>query len=164
MMVDTMSRTIPPLRRFVPALSTLAVGAVLLGSATACGSDNNDPVEPARPYTTPSSRTVNPTPTFASGEEETLTIAQSTQGTVLGLRIGVQSVGDGEASLSVTEAAGEGEEGEGVTGSEGDSFELDNGYTVAIDEVTEVETSSDVEGGESGSVTLTVKAPEGEGG
>ncbi len=159
-MADAMSRTIPRLRRNLPGLRTLAVGAVLLGSAMACGADADEPVEPVRPYTAPSVRTVNPTPTFADGEEATLTIAQSTVGTMLGLRIGVQSVGGGEASLSVIEAAREDGEGEGVTGSEGESFELDNGYTVIIDEVTEVGTPSDVEGGETGSVTLTVKAPE----
>ncbi|GAA2001817.1 hypothetical protein GCM10009799_31280 [Nocardiopsis rhodophaea] len=140
----------------------LGVGLLLLVLVTGCGSSDEEPVQPVRPYTSPSTRTVNPTPTYRSGEEQTLTIAQSTQGRMLGLHIGVQDVGGGEASLSIIEASDPEGKGEGVTGSAGDSFSLDSGYTVTIDAVTEAESPEDVAGGESGKVTLTVRAPDGD--
>ncbi|MDA2811154.1 hypothetical protein O4J56_10945 [Nocardiopsis sp. RSe5-2] len=150
-------------------LSVFALGAcvLLLPLAVGC-SDGGGGEEPPALSTVDSSTEEpydpnQPPPSPSPGAEETLTIAQSTQGSAVGLRIGVLSTKDGKARLSfVPEAdAGDPDAEEYVEGEAGDTFTLETGHTGTIEEVTASDPeAAEVEGAATGSVRVSVTAPE----
>ncbi|MBB4930161.1 hypothetical protein F4561_000981 [Lipingzhangella halophila] len=140
--------------------------AVLVAVTTGCdgGSDEGGSAAeetPALRTLDPDRPTADPSRSAEPGAEETRSIRQSTQGRVFELNIGVASTSDDEASLSISyDSDPDDEKTEGVEGAAGDSFELDSGYTITIDEIDHERDTAEQAGQGTGTVTVTVTAPE----
>lgn len=149
------------------AVFALGTCGLLLPPVVGCSDDGGREEPPA--LSTVDSSTEEPydpdqpPPSPSPGTEQTLTIAQGTQGSAVGLRIGVLSIDDGTARLSFVPeaAAGNSDAEEYVEGEAGDTFTLETGHTGTIEEVTaSAPDASDVEGAAAGTVRVSVTAPE----
>ncbi|WP_152529197.1 hypothetical protein [Nocardiopsis chromatogenes] len=149
------------------AVFALSACGVLLPLAAGC-SDGGGGEEPPALSTVDSSTEEpydpnQPPPSPSPGAEETLTIAQGTQGSAVGQRIGVLSIDDGTTRLSFAPEAdaGNSDAEEYVEGEAGDTFTLETGHTGTIEEVTvSAPESPEEEGAATGAVRVSVTAPE----
>ncbi|MBB4930791.1 hypothetical protein F4561_001611 [Lipingzhangella halophila] len=133
--------------------------AVLLVSA--CGNQDEPTDTSAMESAGTDTPTYDPSPE-PDPDGETALIIQTQQSTVNGLRIGVVSTSDGEATLSIGGGPGIDEDSpEEVTGTAGDTVTLDNDYTVAFEEIENSDPDAAEDGaGGNGSVKLTVTPPD----
>ncbi|MBB4934994.1 hypothetical protein F4561_005888 [Lipingzhangella halophila] len=148
------------------AATATGVVAVLVGLGAGCG--GGEPPEPDSDRT-PALQTLEPSeqpsadasPSVEPGEEESLTIRQGAVRQVFELRIGVAAVSEDEANLSIGyESDPDDEQTEDVGGAAEESFDLDSGYTVTIDEIAQAQDEAEDLGEGTGVVTVTVTAPE----
>lgn len=156
-------------KRVTGMLFLIGVSAMIVSAASACGGEGDEGPPPALETVSPDTETPwnpkSPAPEPEAGAEETLTIAQSTQGSAVGLRLGVLSTKGGKARISVVVESGPAKDSEEyVEGEAGTSTTLDSGHTVAINEVTPADPDAEDEGNQgtgagTGSVTVTLTAP-----
>ncbi|PSK95921.1 hypothetical protein CLV63_11384 [Murinocardiopsis flavida] len=148
------------------ALAVLALTAALVSFTAACstGSEDDGVDEPsAMSEATPERRTFDPSPAVEPGSEAAATLEQTTRKRVGALKIGLISVREGTASLSITGPGIEKRSPLVRKGAKGDVITLDNGITIAIDEVRAGRKSEDdpaPAGGSGSAVDLTVTQPE----
>lgn len=138
------------------AFARVAVGcAALLAFAAACGQNGEEPALDEN--SPPELRTMEASPS-PDGEERTLRLSQGSIDRSSDLTLSLSRVTDGEARLTVVDGPDISEE-EKVTAAEGDSVELDNGYTITFDKVENAPEDHEGVGG-AGAVELTVSPPE----
>lgn len=146
------------------ALAVLALTALVsFTAACSSGSEDDGMDEPsAMGQASPERRTFDPSPTVEPGSEAATTLKQSTRKRVGALKIGLVSVREGTASLSITGPGIEDRSPLTRKGAKGDVITLDNGITIAVDDVRSggKPEGEPAEGGSGSAVDLTVAQPE----